>query len=441
MNPALDYPQIASRIFDQPLLIEQRKAQAILRVLSARMGLRAMEDEDGDSVPAPLPPAVHAAAMRGRRAERMPEGHYIAGAVGVIPVIGTLVQRGGYVGYSGLTAYDAIERMFDAAMNDAGVESILLEIDSPGGEVGGAFDLADRIFRARTKKPMTAVASEFAASAAYLIGSAANELVLPVSGLVGSIGVVTAHVDYSKHLEENGVAVTLIHAGEKKVDANPYQPLSDRARGELQADIDRLYGMFVDAVARHRGVDAKRIKATEAGMYMGALALDQRLADRIGTFGAEFSRALSTTRQGGRSRLNKHSPENTMSDEQQQEPANVALTAEQLDSERANAHAAGRKAERARIQTIVMHAEASGRKGLAQHIAFETDMAAEAATALLAKSPKAELAFAAGSLAGEMARAGTPGVTLGAPTDGDPPAEPTVSHTSIYARRNQAAKH
>lgn len=443
INTSLTYPQIAARVFDTPLLIQQRKANAILRVLSGRLGFQAMEDDGDDAVPAPLPPALHAAGMAGMRAERMREGHYVVNDIAVVPVVGTLVQRGGYIGYSGMTSYDAVERMFAAAMNDAAVESIVLEIDSPGGEVGGVFDLADRIYRSRGTKPSTAVASDFAASAAYLLGSAAGELVLPPSGMVGSIGVVTAHVDYSKALDDKGIAVTFIHAGEKKVDGNPYQPLSERAQADLQADIDRLYGMFVQAVSTYRGVDAKRVRATEAGMYMGQLAIAEGLATRIGSFSGEFERLLGTSskRQGGRlSRLSTPSPEINMGDTTTDA---VALTAEKHEAAKVEAHNKGKlegaKAERERIKAIVLHEDAAGRSSLANHLAFDTDMSAEAATALMGKTPK--LAAPAGSsLAAEMAKAGTPGISADLPGGGDPQAA-VINATAIYSKRSGAAKH
>lgn len=457
VTPALDYPQIAARVFDQPLLIEQRKLQAILRVLSPRMGFSMMEDDDVSAAPALLPPAAHEAQMAGRKAERMAEGHYVVGSVAVVPVIGTLVQRGGYIGYSGMTSYDAIERMFVASMNDAEVESVLLELDSPGGSAAGAFDLADRIYNARGKKPITAVASEFAASAAYLIGSAADELVLPRTGDVGSIGVVTAHVDYSAALKNQGIAVTFVHAGDKKVDGNPYEPLSKRAKGDLQADVNKLYGMFVDAVASHRNLSAEAVRGTQAGMYMGDLAIAAGLADRLSNFGAEFDRALAATAGKSRGvRISTSTQSNTteksnMSDSVKADAEKAAAEAREteLAKARSEGHAAGMSegatAERARIQAIVNHEDAQGRSDLAAHLAFETDMAAEVATSLLGKSPKGAAASSsagAGSLAEEMA-AGGPGIGQLSAGQDDAPGSvraPSLSHTAIYARRNSAAK-
>ncbi len=395
MNPmTIDYPRVAGRIFDQPLLIEQRKLQTILRVLSPRMGFSMMEEDAREPRPEPLPPAMHAAAMRGSNAQRRDEGHYVAHGVAVLPIIGSLVQRGGYVGYSGMTSYDAIERMFDAAMNDNSINSILMEIDSPGGEVAGAFDLAEKIYSARKDKRIVASVSELAASGGYLLASAASEISVPRTGYTGSIGVVTAHVNYSEALEQAGIAVTYIFAGEKKVDGNPYEALSERAHREISQDIRDLYALFVDTVARNRGLKVDAVKATEAGMYLGRAGVDARLADRINTFTNEFTNSSNSPAVSRRLVSTPSPTEKTMSEPKPaaDSQTQTAATEAALAQARAEGHSTGMKAgvtaERQRIESIVTHADAQGREATAQHLAFKTDMSADAAVALMQSTPK-----------------------------------------------------
>ena len=123
----LSYPEVAGRVFDTPLLIAESKLQAILRVLSPRLGFDVPTHFGGDAsaeFDQAGAKAEHSAALQSVRLTRAEEGHYLAGSVAVIPVIGTLVQRGGYVGYSGMTSYNAIARMVEASVNNPQVGRI-----------------------------------------------------------------------------------------------------------------------------------------------------------------------------------------------------------------------------------------------------------------------------------------------------------------------------
>ena len=118
----------------------------------------------------------------------------------MVSVIGTLVSRSGYLdATSGLLSYGDIGDAIATAMDDPSVRGVILDVDSPGGEVGGLFDLVDRIgaIKSASGKPLWAVANESALSAAYAIASAADRLYVTRTGEVGSIGVVAVHVDES----------------------------------------------------------------------------------------------------------------------------------------------------------------------------------------------------------------------------------------------------
>ncbi len=135
---------------------------------------------------------------------------------------------------SGGTSVQGVARQFRAAMADPDIGRVILDVDSPGGQVGGVEELAREIYQARGQKPVTAIANGLAASAAYWIATAADEFVVTPSGQVGSIGVFGMHQDVSAALEKDGVKVTMVSAGKYKTEGNPFEPLTDEARAAMQ---------------------------------------------------------------------------------------------------------------------------------------------------------------------------------------------------------------
>jgi signal peptide peptidase SppA len=232
----------------------------------------------------------HGAATRGR-------GYAVTDAgIAVVPVLGPLVARGDWLTeLFGASVYGEVGDAVEAALADPSVRGVVMEIDSPGGEVAGMFDLADRLgaLRQSVSKPLWAVASESATSAAYAIASAAERIYVTRTGEVGSIGIVAAHVDQSGSDAKAGLAWTFIHAGARKLDGNPHEPLSDPARAAIQADVDALYGELVGLVARNRNLTPEAVRGTEAAIYRGRAGIAEGLADRIGT--VETARAEMTT--------------------------------------------------------------------------------------------------------------------------------------------------
>lgn len=184
------------------------------------------------------------------------------------------------------TTYAEVRRDVQEALDCADCKGILLRVDSPGGSTDEAFETADFLAEAAKKKPLWAVADVNCYSAAYLLASAADRIIAaPASGGVGSIGIYAAHADYSGALDEMGVKVTLISAGKGKTDGNPYEPLSKEAKATFQAEVDRLYDLFVAAVARGRKLSAKAIREMGAALQHGKEnAIGSGLADAAGTF-------------------------------------------------------------------------------------------------------------------------------------------------------------
>lgn len=289
------YPYIASRLFNTPLMIHPGKLHAIIAGLSDRFGVAA-------------PPAPKAYTTPTGTREK---GGYrlLDNGVAVLEVFGVLAHRGGIQADSSyIQGYDGLARALNGALNDPNVGAILLEIDSPGGEVAGAFQLAEQIREARAAKPIAAVAGDMAASGGYLIASAAESVSVTPTGTVGSIGVVTSHVDMSRAVDRMGLTVTYIYAGAHKIDGNPLQPLPDTVAADIQAEVDHYYGMFVQAVAGFRGMDPDALRATEARMFIGAAATTVGLADRVETpdqaiarLAAQIRKSNGATRARGQS--------------------------------------------------------------------------------------------------------------------------------------------
>ena len=218
----------------------------------------------------------------------------------MIPVYGTLVRRTvGLEAASGLASYGDIAAMMDAAIADPGIDGILLEVDSPGGEAGGVFELGERIRAADAVKPVWAIASDSAFSAAYAIACAASRLTITRTGGVGSIGVIAMHVDQSVRDTQQGYRYTAITAGNHKNDFSPHEPLDQEAGARLQAEVDRLYGMFADHVAAMRKITPEAVRATQAGLYFGDEAVGAGLADAVASLDTvltDFSRFLAARR-------------------------------------------------------------------------------------------------------------------------------------------------
>ena len=242
-------PHLAARLFGAPLLIHRPKLDVILSVLGSRVGLPDLSASTGFA-----PPDRNAAQSDTSAGQS---------SIAVIPIYGTLVRRTqGLEAQSGLTSYAGIAMALDTALADPNVAAIVLDIDSPGGESSGVFDLADRIRAATAIKPVWAVANDMAFSAAYALASAASRLIVSRTGGVGSIGVIAMHVDQSVKDQQDGIAYTAVFAGDRKNDLNPHAPISDQAHAFLQGEVSRIYDLFATTVAKHRGMGVNTIKST-----------------------------------------------------------------------------------------------------------------------------------------------------------------------------------
>ncbi len=214
------------------------------------------------------------------------EGYINDNGVAIIPVRGPLMKgRGGIFSFLfGASSTDTIHQAFSQALNDDQVHAIVFLIDSPGGLIGGIQELSTAIYEGRGKKPISAFTDGDMASAAYWIGSAASDVYISGNtNRVGSIGVVTLHVDESKANEKYGETITEIYAGKYKRIASPYQPLSDEGRQYLQGQVDYLYSVFIDDIAKNRGVSPETVLTNMADgrIFIGNQAIEAGLVDGV----------------------------------------------------------------------------------------------------------------------------------------------------------------
>lgn len=410
------------RLLNVPALIERSRLDQ-LQILGS--------SEHQAETPKPL------AALLDRDSGWRP--YTVTNGVAVIPVSGSLIHKLGFMSYYA-TGYDVLETILDIADNDDQVQGILLDIDSGGGEVAGCFDLVDFISNLET--PVWSIANEFAASAAYAIASAADRVIVTRTAQVGSVGVVMRHIDISGALEQYGEKVTLIYAGDHKVDGNPYEPLDDDVRERFQAEINDLFDVFANTVATNRKISVNDVVSLQAAMFTGSDALEAGLADDVMSFRdalESFINELSSSdgaSVGGvtmdhenNGSLNAEqleeneiladdeSPEVaddvTETDENQETETETETDVDESEAENEQEQESGADAvsDRERIAMILNHESAQGREATAKKLALETDLTVEQAVSILESTEKS--ADSTGSrFLSEMDEAGGAGVPV-----------------------------
>lgn len=262
---------LVSRIFGVPLLLTESKLHEILNILGPRINMDITNIKEL---------SLSTALASPKRANISytidPNG------IATIPIHGTLVHRShGINALSGLTSYDQIRTDFNNALEDPSAETILLDIDSHGGEVAGLFDLVDEMYSARGTKPIVAMVNDSGYSAAYALASTADKIYLSRTAGVGSIGVMMIHADYSDKDKQAGIKYTTIQAGARKADFSPHAPLSREAHAIAQDLVNSVYSVFVSTVARNNGLSESEVINTQAAIYQGQKAVDAGLADAV----------------------------------------------------------------------------------------------------------------------------------------------------------------
>lgn len=438
---------IADRVLNRPLLITRDKAQVILSVLAGRIGVNSPEasrfegdnlerDENGNVV-------TTVNAWGNRVAKRKP--YNVSNGVGIITITGSLVNRGAWVGAnSGLTSYEGVGHQLKAAAADPDVQTVILDLHSPGGEATGAFEAAALVRELASQKKTIAVVNGMACSACYAIASGATEIVTTETGVSGSIGVVLLHADFSRQLDREGITPTLIHAGAHKVDGNPFEPLSSEIRDDLQAEVNSFYDAFLSAVAKGRGnrLPTAAARKTEARTFIGKAAVAAGIADRVGTFEsvlAELSRAP-----GGRSTVQKRRTSMDTT-EQPALDANAGISkAEHDKAVKAAADAARAEGAKAATERLVAALGTEGVKGDAARMSAALDLAQKSPGMSGDDVAAFVVANVAGAKAGnetpqtyEASRIAAAGLAQPAPRTGK---KATIDTSGIYAARRKQSQ-
>lgn len=350
----------------------------------------------------------------------------------VIPVVGPLFRYANiFTAISGASSYEILAKDFTSALENPDVQSIILDIDSPGGEVNGCAEFASMIFEARGKKPIIAYASGDAASGAYWIASACDQIIASETSMLGSIGVVAV---YRGSKDESVLEIVSSQSPYKRLD-----PSSKDGKSRLQSRIDDLATVFIESIAKHRGVDPPTVIKDFGGgdVFIGKNAINSGLADDIGSLEQiinEHSNNQNPAKLRGSSFLALE--DSTMTDKNHKTEASEGqvLSLESLKTDYPNLVEAIQtetiaftndeaseqivKKERERIGTIISSETAKGREQLAQHLAFSTDMSADMALATLDASPvKAEASAPVSNTGFEqvMASVGNPAIEPDAP--------------------------
>lgn len=263
---------IVKAVCATPWAIQPERLEAILELVQLRA-------QGGQFTPDEVQARI--ADGKGTRADVRRQGK-----VAVLPVYGVISQRmNAFSAISGGTSTDVLGKQFQALVDDPEVSAIVLDVDSPGGRVEGVEELATKIHAARGSKPIIAVANSLMASAAYWIGSAADEVVATPSASVGSIGVFTVHQSFARAAANEGWDFTVLRAGKYKAEGLPYEPLSADARAYVMSQLEDTYETFTAAVARGRGVNAAVVRERfgEGRVFIGRRAQDAGLVDRLAT--------------------------------------------------------------------------------------------------------------------------------------------------------------
>jgi len=243
------------------------------------------------------------AAIEAAQATRPTQSYQAPTTIAVLSIFGAITPRSGMmsdISQRGCSM-DSFSAQYRQVMNDSNIDGVIINIDSPGGNVFQVPETADLIYSLKDRKPNVAVVTGMCASAALWLGVQFAELVASPSSDIGSIGVIMRHEDVSKLMSDMGVTETYIESPRDghKSEGNPYTPLSPDSKEYLLSRTDEYYDMFLSALARGRGVGSRGNQSAVSiidqtwgrGRMMGAqAALGLGIVDRISTMQAEVDR-------------------------------------------------------------------------------------------------------------------------------------------------------
>lgn len=298
-------PFLMDQIFSRPHALAPSTANMIVAALSGRMDFRSLQSEfdrmDARAL-SDLAEMGRVQATERQAAEKdMPslapaqrELDWFDGAppyrltesgIAILPVKGVLKRSWGIGPFSGATGYDGLWTQLMHAEENASVKAIWFDINSGGGTVDGLFDLTDTIYTNSARfggKPKYAMAADFCASAAYAIAAACDKVFTPELGMVGSIGCVILHAEFSEQLKEDGVNVTLFRSRDRKARGGPLEKLDQTEIDELQESCEEADAVFARQVGIYRpALTEKVISDLDGRLYTGERALATGLIDAV----------------------------------------------------------------------------------------------------------------------------------------------------------------
>ncbi|TCN02930.1 S49 family peptidase [Vibrio crassostreae] len=321
--------------------------------------------------------------------------YQVVNGIAVIRIQGALIHNLGWSS-SNYTGYDVIKRKVAFAMQDKDVKGVFLPFHTGGGSVYGCPDTGDLIHQCSKVKPVWTLSEDMAYSAGQWLHAQGSRRLVTQSGGLGSVGVVVAHADMSKMLDDYGINMTLLFDGKHKVDGNPYEALSKTVKDKILADCKKTRGSFASAVSRGTGMSVGDVLSTEAECYTGQDAVDIGFAQEVvssNTILNEFiehvNKPKSVTTLGNVMDPNKDKKQADSQATEQQASTTAPAVTEPAQSASEQSQQAD---ERSRIKGIMSCAEAEGRGELANHLAFDTNMSVDEAKGILAVAPKATVA-------------------------------------------------
>lgn len=263
------YDRVLAYVLEHPWAILPSALEAICEILALRLEGKEFTTEEIEA---------RIGAPRGESGMRQ------AGSIAVLPLYGIIAHRMNMMTeISGGTSTEAFGGAFRSVVSDPSIGAIVIDVDSPGGNVLGVQELADQIHAARGTKPIIAHANATAASAAYWLASQADEVIVTPSGQVGGIGVLAQHDDLSRAEDGRGIKRTFIASARYKAEGNSSEPLTDAGRAHRQARVMAYHDAFVQAVVRGRNVSAKTVEERfgEGRVVGAAEALRAGMVDRV----------------------------------------------------------------------------------------------------------------------------------------------------------------
>ncbi|MGL5026783.1 MAG: S49 family peptidase [Shewanella oncorhynchi] len=277
----VNYPNLASMVFNTPLLATRTAVDAVKSVLIPRiMGNGSIEIpslQQNQTLPEPL------AAVADDDCDI--SGMYTTanGRVAVIPIHGLLMARRGHItaACTELNSYEMLQNRMTRALNNNMIEEVVVDFNTGGGMAVGCKELADFIFQSRQIKPINAIVNYNAYSAGYYLASACSKIIVSSTSGVGSIGVIMEHMESSKLEENMGLNFTTFFRGDHKNDGSPHEPITEQAIIEINARLDETYRMFTESVAQYRNIDVQKIIDTQARLFGAKEAITMGLADEL----------------------------------------------------------------------------------------------------------------------------------------------------------------